>query len=106
MTYELTKGDILNYLKEIRYELAKDGIDKIALFGSFAKDEVDIYSDIDIAIKLRSDYLENRSSWDYFDLIGKIKGLVSKKFHVSCDIFDLDSDSPLKEGIVKELIYV
>ena len=103
---QISKNDILNYLHAIKDELHKEGIDKMALFGSFARDEVDMYSDIDIAIQLQSAYLDTRSSWDYFDLMAKIKGMISKKFQVNCDIFDLDSDSFIKESVMKDLIYV
>lgn len=106
ITKKIDRSDVLEYIKEIKDELVKDGIYKIALFGSYARNEVDIYSDIDIAIKLQSDYLEKRNSWDYFDLIAKIKTLITQKFHVGCDIFDLDSDSFIKKSVMKDLIYV
>ena len=103
---KINKTDILNYIKEIKDDLVDDGISKIALFGSFARNEVDLYSDIDIAIQLKSNYLESRSSWDYFDLIAKIKSMVSQKFHIGCDIFDLDSDSFIKQSVMEDIIYV
>jgi predicted nucleotidyltransferase len=105
-TEKINKTDILGYLKEIKGELVEQGIKEIALFGSFARDRVDMYSDIDIAIQIQSDYLKTRSSWDYFDLIAKIKSLISQKFHITCDIFDLDSNSFMKESVMKDLIYV
>ena len=51
-TKKISRDDVLKYLKDIKDELVEDGVYKIALFGSFARDEVDVYSDIDIAIKL------------------------------------------------------
>ena len=82
-----TKDDILHYLKELKAEFSKDGITTFALFGSFAKDTHGVYSDIDVAI-------------------AKIKDKIRKKFHRNSDVFDLDSQSPFKETIQKELIYV
>jgi predicted nucleotidyltransferase len=82
-----TKDDILHYLKELKAEFSKDGITTFALFGSFAKDTHGVYSDIDVAI-------------------AKIKDKIRKKFHRNSDVFDLGSQSPFKETIQKELIYV
>ena len=48
---KITKEMILQYLKEIKPELENHGIEQLALFGSFAKEEQTVYSDIDIAIK-------------------------------------------------------
>ena len=101
-----TKSNILAYLKEIKAELLEDGIVFLALFGSFARDEQTVYSDIDIAIQKEKDYLKNRTAYNYFDEVLKIKTLIEKKFHRNSDVFDLDSDSSMKENIQKELVYV
>ncbi|MDD5400986.1 MAG: nucleotidyltransferase domain-containing protein [Sulfurimonas sp.] len=101
-----TKESILHYLIELKAEFSKDGITTFALFGSFAKDTHGVYSDIDVAIAKRSDYLSHNSSYSYFETISKIKDKIRKKFHRNIDIFDLDSQSPFKETIQKELIYV
>jgi predicted nucleotidyltransferase len=100
------KLSIVNYLKEIKSELEKDGISKIALFGSFARNEQSVYSDIDIAIQKENNYLVQRSAYDYFEEVSKIKNLIRKKFHRNSDIFDLDSNSNMKKSISKDLIYV
>jgi len=101
-----TKVNILNYLKEIKSELLEDGIISLALFGSFARDEQSVYSDIDIAIQKENNYLEKRTAYNYFDELAKINSLIKNKFHRNSDIFDLDSDSSIKENIKKDLLYV
>ena len=100
------KLSIVNYLKEIKNELLADGISKVALFGSFARDEATVYSDIDIAIEKEKNYLSTRSAYDYFDEINKIKNLIRKKFHRNSDVFDLSSESSMKKSILKDIIYV
>jgi len=97
---------IVNYLKEIKAELIADGISKIALFGSFARGEDTVYSDIDIAIKKESNYIKKRGAYEYFEEVSKIKALIRNKFHRNSDIFDLDSNSSMKLSITKDLIYV
>lgn len=101
-----TKNNILLYLQEIKSELSKDGIVSLALFGSFARNEQSVYSDIDIAIEKEHDYLKNKTAYNYFDEIAKIKALIQNKFHRNSDIFDLDSDSTMKKNIERDLLYV
>ncbi len=101
-----TKENILDYLREIKNELYKDGIVSLALFGSFARGEQGIYSDIDIAILKEKDYLQKRDAYSYFNEVEKIKQMIYKKFHRNSDIFDLASDSSMKYTISKDLLYV
>jgi len=100
------KSNIITYLHEIKKELNAEGISKIGLFGSFARDEDSVYSDIDIAIQKEENYLLSRTAYDYFDEVSKIKALIKQKFHRNTDIFDLDSNSSMKTHIMKDLIYV
>jgi predicted nucleotidyltransferase len=103
---DLERSDIIEFLKEIKLELTDEGIETLGLFGSFARAQAGTYSDIDIAIKKENGYLKSRTAYDYFELVSKIKVLIRKKFHRNSDIFDLDSDSTLKNEIMKDLIYV
>ncbi len=102
----VTKENIINYLKEIKTELEAKGIVKVALFGSFSKDEQTVYSDIDIAIQKDKGYLSQQSAYNYFDTISLLKEKIKTKFHRNIDVFDLDSTSSFKKSIEKELIYV
>ncbi len=97
---------ILKYLADKKLDFEKYGIEKIGLFGSFAKDTASENSDIDIAIKLKENYLKNHDVWEYFELIENIKKQIMNKFHKKSDIFDLDSKTYIKEYIQKEVIYV
>jgi predicted nucleotidyltransferase len=64
------------------------------------------YSDIDIAIVKREDFLKHFRAYDYFEMRNELRNTLMKKFHRNVDIFDMDSTSPLKEDIQKEAIYV
>jgi len=103
---QTNKSQIISFLKDIKSELRDDGISTLGLFGSFARDEAGVYSDIDIAIKKESDYLRSRTAYDYFNEIEKIKNLIKSKFHRNSDILDLDSNSSMLDEIKKDLIYV
>ena len=82
------------------------GIEEIALFGSFATNQQTVYSDIDIAIRKKNAFLQAYTAYDYFNLISKLKRKIRLNLHRNSDIFDLDSDSNFTESIKKELIYV
>ena len=101
-----TKETILRYLKEIKPELEEYGIEKIALFGSFATGQQNVYSDIDIAIKKNSTFIQDHAAYDYFNIVSKIKTKILLALHRNSDIFDLDSDSSFANSIKKEMIYV
>lgn len=103
---KMTREKILEYLRELKRELEAEGIEQIALFGSFATQSQNVYSDVDIAIRKKKDFLDVYSSYDYFALISKIKSKIMRKLHLASDVFYLDSQSSFKEQIEKELIYV
>ncbi len=103
---KMTREKILEYLRELKLELEAEGIEQIALFGSFATQSQNVYSDVDIAIRKKKDFLDVYSSYDYFALISKIKSKIMRKLHLASDVFYLDSQSSFKEQIEKELIYV
>jgi len=102
----VTKKNILHYLYQLKNNFKNKGITSFALFGSFASGKQTLYSDIDIAIKKDKDFLKYNSSYDYFNIVSQIKLDMQKRFHRNIDIFDLNSNSPLKDQIEKELIYV
>ena len=101
-----TKDAVLSYLGELKEELHKEGIAELGLFGSYARGEASVYSDIDIAIRRDERYLQEHSAYEYFALIDIIKSKVSARFHRQSDLFDLESDSSMKENILKDIIYV
>ena len=103
---KMTKENILSYLREIKPELQKNGIEKVALFGSFASNTQTVYSDIDIAIQKKSGFFQEHTAYEYFELIAELKDKVMSALHRNSDIFDLDSDSEFLETIKKDMIYV
>ena len=101
-----TREEIITFLREIKVQLVDAGIAQVALFGSYARDEAGVYSDIDIAIAKEKDYLQTRTAYDYFQEVAKLKEQLREKFQKNSDIFDLDSDSFMKHSIMRDLIYV
>ena len=101
-----TQKDVLTFLTTIKPQLQENGIEQVGLFGSYARNNATLTSDIDIAIKLDKNYLDKNDVWNYFNEINKIKGMVYNKFQIKSDVFDLDSSSVFKDKILKEILYV
>ena len=55
----MTKETILDYLHNHKQEFQKKyNIDRIGLFGSYARDEADSKSDIDIFVEMKADFFK------------------------------------------------
>ena len=94
----MTKSDIINYLKKQNsFFKEKYAVEKIGLFGSYARDEAKDTSDIDIVVKMKPKLL---------DMVA-IKQLIEEDLHKKVDIVRLrDKMNPyLKKRILEEVIY-
>ncbi|PPB66126.1 nucleotidyltransferase family protein [Campylobacter hyointestinalis] len=104
----LTKEAILAYLSEIKPSLEKDGIQKIGLFGSYAKGYADEESDIDIVVLAdKKEFLDRLNAFKALEYLSDLKEKITNKFHKSVDICDFYSEEKMKNNkIVKGAIYV
>jgi len=94
----MTKSDVLNYLSKHFQEFHnKYNVEKIGLFGSYARDEATQDSDIDIFVQMHPKLL---------DMIA-IKQLIEEDLHQKVDIVRLrDKMNPyLKKRILRDSIY-
>ena len=96
----MTKDELLETLSSLKHELKqKFGIEEIALFGSYARDEANEESDVDIAIMK----VDNK---DYFNRV-QAKYYLEKLFQKKVDIGYFDSMRPIiQKYIKKDLIFV
>lgn len=102
-----SKKEILDFLKILKPELNSNGIVSLGLFGSVAKDTSDKNSDIDIFYETSDNFIEKFKGWTAFTYLNEnLRNRVSKKFNTHVDMFDLNSNSSIKEKIKKEAIYV
>lgn len=103
----VNKSQILGYLKSKKESFQKDlNIEKIGLFGSYAKDTNHFSSDIDLILKFEESYILSCDPWDYFDKINVVKKDMETHFLLHTDILDEQSDSTYLKEIKKEAIYV
>lgn len=95
----MTKAYVLAFLSSHKSELAKEyGVTKIGLFGSYARDEQNDDSDIDIAVEIES----NNKFRSFFAL----KHFIEDHLHKKVDLGIESSLKPIaKEYIQKEIIY-
>jgi len=97
----MTKSEILDYLRNHKSELNKKyGVSKIGLFGSYARNEQNNDSDIDIAIEIEKG---KKNIHTFLALKREMEKVFNKKV-------DLGIESTLKpiakKHIQKEIIYV
>ncbi|MBE2984088.1 nucleotidyltransferase domain-containing protein [Campylobacter sp. RM9344] len=105
---QTTKENILEYLKELKPTLAKDGIKKIGLFGSYAKDEVETNSDIDIVVLVNKQMLVKKGAFKTAGYFNALKDKISNKFNKSVDLCSIFSQENLdrNKDFFKGAIYV
>ncbi len=106
MMKRIDSDTIVAYLRQIKPELQKEGIESIALFGSFASGDAGVYSDIDIAIQKSPRYLQEHGPYDYFATLDGLRQKLRRRFHRNVDIVDLDSRSPFLDEISQGMIRV
>jgi len=92
--------EIIQIIKAHEKAIKSFGIDKIGIFGSYAKDVQNENSDIDILVNFKN---VSRISKSYFDLKFYLEDLLKKEVDL-CREKDLRAE--LKEEILRSVIYV
>ena len=97
-----TKQDIINFLQfNKEYIMSHYNLNKIAVFGSFARDEQTKNSDVDILIEL-NDNVNN-----IYELKNELRDYLSSSFGRSVDLArEKYLKSYAKKFILKDAIYV
>ncbi|MBX3044222.1 MAG: nucleotidyltransferase domain-containing protein [Candidatus Kapabacteria bacterium] len=98
----LKRDDILDYLKKHKdFFRDKFNIEKIGIFGSYARNEQTEKSDIDIIIEMP------RGTDEIFEKKELLRNMLKEQFHKKIDICRERSIKPLfKDLILKDTIYV
>jgi predicted nucleotidyltransferase len=96
----MTRQELLTKLRNAKATLRDEfGIEEIALFGSFARDEATEMSDVDIAIL-------SAEKKDYFNRVNA-KYFLEETLHRNVDLGYYDTIRPLlQRSIRRELIHV
>jgi len=98
----MKKEDILNYLQQEQNNYYnRFGITFIGLFGSYARDEANKRSDIDILYEIEPN--QKLSLFKYLELINELE----KSFHKKIDLVRKSTLKPqIKKYILQDLVYV
>lgn len=98
----MDKQDILNYLKSQQEKYNNEfGIKFVGLFGSFARDEANDKSDIDILYDIEKD--KKLSMFSYLKLVSELEN----NFHKKVDLVRTTTLKPqIRDYIYKDLTYV
>lgn len=101
------KEPILLYLKELKPKLQKEGITEIGLFGSFAKEEATIHSDIDVFVKTTSKFCNKHLGFKGFSFLEDLRQDIKKHFNKEVDLCDIANFNDEKKAkFLKGAIYV
>ena len=96
----MTKDEILAFLKTQKVFLQNQyGVLSIGLFGSYARGDNSVESDIDIAVELKK---ENKAD-NFFGLLHFLEDNLKKKIDLG---IESSLKKPIKKYIDKEIIYV
>jgi len=95
----VTKDEILDILKEHKSYIEKEfEVDKIGLFGSYAKEKQTQNSDIDIYVEFRHKTFDNLAGlWNYLEAL----------YHKKVDLFHKhkNNNKVIISNIQKDVIY-
>ncbi|MBI3873697.1 MAG: nucleotidyltransferase domain-containing protein [Arcobacter sp.] len=81
----LNKDSILLQLKELKPEFQKDEVNILGLFGSYARDEENKNSDIDILIETTPLFLEKYRGLKAYAKLEDLKNIIKDTFHKEID---------------------
>jgi len=104
----MNKEEILAKIKELKPIYEKEGLILLGLFGSYAKDEADENSDIDLLYDINSDkFFTNDKDWGGFNKFQNIKNELKDIFKKEIDLCTINGNSrTFKKFALKDAIYV
>ena len=109
-TKNLTKDELIKKLREHKDDLKKYGVKRIALFGSFVRNEQGGKSDIDMVVEFDTSFFgkDFKGLYDaYMNLTSFLENLFGRKVDILTPIsIDTIRIKEVAEGIKKSLIYV
>jgi predicted nucleotidyltransferase len=104
MKRDLTRQDILNYLRTLNKRLP-DGIRLVGLFGSYARDEQDRYSDIDITYMMDHNRFYKEDAFKKLIALEEIKKEIETALHRSVDLVPANTKNiRIKQSIMRDEI--
>ncbi len=98
---------ILQQVKNIKETLKKDGFVIDGIFGSYARDEFTMASDLDLLYHLEDEFYTKYNGFMGFKKLDEIKSYIAKKINKKIDLAPKNNLSKTaKKYILNEVIYV
>ena len=98
----LTKEKILKDLHHYNDIHKKNGFELFSLFGSYAKNSQDIFSDIDLTYKINHNIFYKDNAFAKLTKIDEIKAELQDKFHKKIDLIPANTTNPTLKRIIQE----
>jgi len=96
----MTKEEIIDFLADHKAEMDRlFGVERIGLFGSYARDEASDESDIDIAVVLKDINIAD----SYFGVLHYLEDRLQHKIDLG---LESSIRSEIREQVKKDIIYV
>jgi len=101
------KDNILKQIKQIKPKYEKEGLIILGLFGSYAREDADVFSDIDIAYKIDHNKFFKDNAFKKLIRLEEIKKELESNLHKKVDIISLNSSNQrLNRSIKREMILI
>lgn len=103
----LNKREILQNLHQYNLLHKEDGFTIVSLFGSYARDENDAFSDIDLTYKINHDIFFKDDAFAKLEKIDEIRKELQEKFHKKIDLIpDNTKNKSLQKYLLNEQIFI
>ena len=101
------KKIILEKVKQEKQKYELEGFNIIGFFGSFARLEENLQSDLDILYELSDEFLYRYNGWDLYFRINQIKLELEKSLNLHIDLANKNAlDDIGRYFILQDLVYV
>jgi len=98
----LTKEKILQDLHHYNNTHKKDGFMLFSLFGSYARDAQDLFSDIDITYRINHNIFYKNNAFAKLSKIDEIKDELQKIFHKKIDLIPANTNNTLLQKVLQK----
>jgi predicted nucleotidyltransferase len=99
-----TLQEIFKAIRAINEEYEKEGFRIVGVFGSYARDEADLFSDIDMAYRIDVATFHPGDAFAKLEAIERIRERLQKSLRRRVDLVPYPrEETPLKKRLEKEL---
>lgn len=103
----MSNNEIIKQIKILKNQLQKDGFIIDGIFGSFARNENDANSDVDILYHLENSFYKKYNGFIGFKRLDEIKKYISKHLDKKIDLAPKNNLSiTAQKYILNDVIYV